>query len=221
MFLYETHVHCSPISACAADTPEDLVRAYKTRGYAGLILTDHFFNGNTGCPRERKWEDKVAFFLSGYERAKKKGGTCDFDVFLGWEYAIHGTEFLTYGLDDDFLLAHPNVDQLDIETYSALVRKNGGYLAQAHPYREAFWIGNPFPVAPHLVDGIEVFNGGQPPESNQKALEFARLHDLPVQAGSDAHSVRLRSASGIGLEKRAESVHDIIHAIKEKKVVLI
>ncbi|MCL2499046.1 MAG: histidinol phosphatase [Defluviitaleaceae bacterium] len=221
MFLYETHLHCSPVSACGADKPEDLVRAYKARGYTGFILTDHFFNGNSGCPREWKWESKVAFFLSGYERAKKEGDKCGFDVFLGWEYAIHGSEFLTYGLDADFLLGNPHVDRYDITSYGTLVRENGGYIAQAHPYREAFWVANPFPVAPHLIDGVEVFNASQPPESNKKAFDFARLHNLPMQAGSDAHSVRLNFASGIKMKERAKDIHDIIAAIKKRKVELI
>jgi hypothetical protein len=223
MFLYDTHIHCSPVSACGANTPEELVRAYKAHGYTGFILTDHFFNGNTGCPREWKWEKKVAFFLAGYERAKKEGDACGFDVFFGWEYGIRGTEFLTYGLDGDFLLANPFVDRYDIEAYSDLVRKSGGYLAQAHPFRDAFWVANPFPVAPHLIDGIEVFNASQSPEINQKALEFARMPNLPMHAGSDAHNtdIHLKFASGIKMKDRAETIGDIIHAIKERNVELI
>jgi hypothetical protein len=221
MYIYETHLHCSPVSACGADKPEDLVEIYKSLGYAGFILTDHFFNGNSGCPKDYNWENKVRFFLSGYERAKKAGDKCDFDVFLGWEYAIHGSEFLTYGLDGGFLLAFPAVDKLDIESYSSLVRQEGGYIAQAHPYRDAVWVRNPFPVAPHLIDGIEVFNASQTPEINKKAYDFACLHNLPKQAGSDAHSINIPFPSGIKLNNRAGNIHDIIKAIKEKKVELI
>jgi hypothetical protein len=221
MYRYETHLHTYPVSACGGNYPEEMVHAYKKMGYTGFIVTDHFLNGNTGCPPDLNWKDKMAFFLSGYKAAKKEGDACDFDVFLGWEYAIHGSEFLTYGLDEDFMPAHPNFDKLDIEAYSELVRENGGYLAQAHPYRVEFWVRNPFPVAPHLIDGIEAFNAAQPPLSNQKALEFARLHNLPVQAGTDAHSKKPRFPSGILLQNRAESIQEIITAIKKRKIELI
>ena len=47
MFLYETHVHTIKASACAWNTPKEMVQAYKQAGYAGMILTDHFIKGNT------------------------------------------------------------------------------------------------------------------------------------------------------------------------------
>jgi hypothetical protein len=221
MFLYETHLHCYPVSACAESTPEELVHAYKNRGYTGFILTDHFFNGNSGCPPNLKWEEKISFFLSGYERAKKEAEANDFDVFLGWEYAIRGTEFLTYGLGGDFLFTHPDFDKLSIEDYSKLVRDNGGYIAQAHPYRKAPWVSHPFPVAPHLIDGIESFNASQSDEVNQKAYDFARLHNLPIQAGSDAHGIHVISASGIKMRERAGDIYDVITAIKKRDIELI
>jgi hypothetical protein len=221
MYLYETHLHSAPVSACGASAPKDLVHAYRKRGYAGFILTDHFLNGNSGCPHHLPWDKKMDFFVSGYEEAKREGDKYGFGVFLGWEYAIHGSEFLTYGLDKDFMLAHPDFDKLDIETYSALVRENGGYIAQAHPYRQAPWVAHPYPVAPHLIDGVEAFNAGQTDESNKKALDFARLHNLPMQAGSDAHGVNVHFASGIGLKKKASDIQDIINAIKERQVELI
>ena len=52
MFLYETHVHSLTGSACGQCTPQEIVKAYKQAGYAGLILTDHFIKGNTSVPRE-------------------------------------------------------------------------------------------------------------------------------------------------------------------------
>ncbi|MCL2204085.1 MAG: PHP domain-containing protein [Defluviitaleaceae bacterium] len=220
MYLYETHLHTAPVSACASNTPQEMVRAYQALGYTGFIVTDHFFNGNTGCPPKRAWAEKVDFFLSGYRAAKKEGDALDFDVFLGWEYAIRGSEFLTYGLDEAFLYNHPNLDRLAIEDYSTLIRKNGGYLAQAHPYREAPWVRNPRPVAPHLIDGIEVHNASQSHEPNKKAAQFARLHNLPAQAGTDAHSTYIPHPSGIKLSARAPSIQHLIAAIKNHETIL-
>ncbi|MCL2187616.1 MAG: PHP domain-containing protein [Defluviitaleaceae bacterium] len=219
MFLYETHLHTYPVSACGNASPEEMVRAYKSMGYTGFIVTDHFFNGNTGCPHNLPWEEKVNFFLTGYYAAKNEGATLDFDVFLGWEYAIQGSEFLTYGLTPDFLYNNPNLDKLDIKAYSKLVRKHGGYLAQAHPYRNAFWVKNPHPVAPHLIDGIEAFNASQDAKANASALEFANRHNLPIQSGTDAHSTKPRITGGIHLPCRAANIRDIVEAIKNKKII--
>jgi len=153
--------------------------------------------------------------------AKTEGDLCNFDVFLGWEWCFSGTEFLTYGLSADFLLSHRNLDKLTVEQYCALVREHGGYNAQAHPFRRGYWIKNPFPVKPELMDGIEVYNACMPDEVNKKARDFAKRHNLPIQAGSDSHDKDISFASGIKLAKRAESIFDIIEAIKAKNVELV
>ena len=45
-YFYETHVHTSPISACAKVSVEEMLKAYKNAGYAGVFMTDHFIDGN-------------------------------------------------------------------------------------------------------------------------------------------------------------------------------
>ncbi len=220
-YLYDLHVHTSKVSACAIASPVEQVHAYKDCGYAGIIVTDHFINGNSSCPREWPWEQKMRYFYAGYAEAKAEGEKCGLDVFFGWEYCLDGTEFLTYGLELDFLLAHPNVDRLTVEEYSALVRACGGYLAQAHPYRNQAWVRNPYPVDAKLLDGMEVYNAGMPADGNAKAYTFARENHLPMQAGSDSHRTDLPFASGIRLAEKAKNVFDIINAIKTGRAELI
>jgi hypothetical protein len=221
MFYYETHMHTSPVSACAASSPAEQVRAYKEKKYAGIIVTDHFVNGNSSCPGDMSWKEKMTFFASGYEQAKIEGDLCGIDVFFGFEFNIHGQEFLTYGLSPDFLDAHPDMDKLTVEKFSALVRGNGGYLAQAHPFRSAWWIENQGPVAPHLIDGMETYNAGMTDAVNMKAQQYARLHGLPMQAGSDSHFIDIPFTSGIALTEKAETIYDIIEAIKSGRAQLI
>jgi hypothetical protein len=222
MFKYETHLHTSAVSACASCSPAGQVDAYIARGYAGIIVTDHFGDGgNSTCPGGLPWARRVEYLASGYRQAKREGGRRGLDVFFGWEYTIQGWDFLTYGLDIEFLLAHPEIESLSVERYSALVRRSGGYLAQAHPYREGWWIANPYPVSPDCIDGVEIFNASIRADENKKAHEFARMHDLPVQAGSDAHHKDLPFASGITLPEKAQNIHDIIRALIERKAGLI
>ena len=222
-FLYETHMHTSESSGCGRSTADAQVSTYKARGYQGIIITDHFINGYSTCPRYGKlsWEEKMQYVVSGYQAAKAEGDRLGLDVFLGWEFTVRGSDFLTYGLDLDFLIAHPNLHRLDVPEYSALVRNSGGFLAQAHPYRDQPYIEYKFPVEPQYVDAIEIYNASDTHKTNEKARAFAKKHNLPVQAGSDAHSVRINFSSGIKLNRRAENIHDIIDAIKGNKVSLI
>ena len=223
MFLYETHVHTSNVSACAVSTGAEQARAYKARGYAGIIVTDHFFSGNICYTSASGWDKKLEFFASGYNSAKSIGDKIGLDVFFGWEYTIYGSDFLTYGLDIDFLLANPKLaGTVRIEEYSRLVRESGGYLAQAHPFREAFWIQRSGAADPSLIDGVEVHNSSMTDACNKKAFRFAKKHSLPIQAGSDSHDAELYSGvSGIKLNKKAKSIHDIVLAIKSGDAELI
>jgi len=220
-FFYETHMHTSESSACAVSSAEQQAIAYKKRGYTGIITTDHFVNGYTTCPKSLQWEQKMRYFISGYENAKKVGDKIGLDVFFGWEFTIRGADFLTYGLDLDFLISHPQLDTMNIEEYSSLVRENKGYIAQAHPYREAYYIDYSFPVAHHLIDGIEVYNSYDSDFINNKALAFALKYDIPMQAGTDSHGRGEHHFAGITMSKKAESIHDIIKAIKAKEVKLV
>ena len=222
-YLYETHVHTSESSRCGQNSAAAQVRTYKKRGYTGIIITDHFVHG---CWRylPLPWEVKMKHVAAGYRAAKKEGIKCDLDVFFGWEFTVDGNDFLTYGLDIDFLLGHPNLDKLSLPEYSHLVRGVGGYIAQAHPYRNRANKGNKLPVDPKFLDGIEVYNALDARSANNangKALAFAKAHNLPMQAGSDSHGVDIPIVSGIKLGKRAENIFDIIEAIKVKKVELI
>jgi len=221
MYLYETHMHTYPASACAANSPEEMVRYYKHKNYTGVIITDHFFNGNSGCPKGIPWKEKVAFFTAAYLRAKDEGKKCGLDVFFGLEYSYNGTDFLVYGLDEPFLTATPGFDNLELEEFSAAVRRAGGYLAQAHPFRVAWWIANPEPVNPSLIDGIEVYNATMSDDVNRFAKEYAEKHDLAKQSGSDAHYTFAMSPSGIILQERATDISEIIDAIKNHRAILM
>ena len=219
-YLYETHMHTSQVSACAVVSAAEQVRAYKNKGYAGIIVTDHFINGNSTCPQRLPWKEKMKHIASGYVKAKAEGDKCGLDVFFGWEFTIRGSDFLTYGLDLRFLIENTNLDRMDIEEYSALVRRSGGYLAQAHPYRVEYYIERQLPVDHRLLDGIEVYNSSMPCQTNEKAFAFARRYNLPMQSGTDSHGARNLFPSGVELGKKATSIFDIIDAVKANKARL-
>ena len=110
---------------------------------------------------------------------------------------------------------------MPVEEYSPLVRKHGGYIAQAHPFRNADYVKRHHPAPYRLLDGIEVFNASISEEINAKALAFAEQYGLAKQAGSDSHSAWLKTAGGIKLQRPAEDIFDIIRALKTGDVELV
>ena len=120
-FLYETHMHTSEASACAVNTGAEMARAYKAAGYTGIIITDHFFYGNTAVDRKLPWRQWVERFCLGYEHAREEGERIGLQVFFGWESGYQGTEFLVYGPDKNWLLEHPEIRDATVEEQMKLV----------------------------------------------------------------------------------------------------
>lgn len=214
--LYETHMHTSQGSACAHSTGEEMARAYHERGYTGIIVTDHFFNGNSAVPKDLPWTERVERFLKGYEQAKATGETIGLQVFFGWEYADRGPEFLTYGLGKDFLLAHPDMLSWPIEGYFRAVKEAGGFLVQAHPYRRAPYIRE-VRTYEKLVDGFEVQNiGNSDVAFDLEALRTARENGLYETAGSDEHDHRRFRGGGMAFHRRLADIQDFILAVQDR-----
>ena len=219
MFLYDTHVHTKEISPCGQATAARQVRVAKECGYTGLIITDHLVENYSRCPDNLPWEERAAFQLTSYQLAKKEGDRIGVDVFFGWEYThwhlIPGADILTYGLGLDFLLAHPKLFTYTLEEYSRAVRGAGGYLAHAHPFRSghnrALDIEG---FSPDLFDGVEVYNSSETKDTNDSAMAYAKKYGLLMQSGSDSHTASKPRSGGVWLEKRAESIFDIINGIK-------
>lgn len=212
-FQYETHLHTKETSACATLTGAEHVRNYKKLGYEGILVTDHFFNGNSCIPKDLPWEQRVDLFCKGYENAKEEGDKIGLSVFFGWEANFHATEFLIYGLGKEWLKSHPDIMKWSIEEQYKKVHESGGFVVHAHPFRERSYIRE-IRLFPDAIDAVEVFNvGNQNDEFNKKALDYAKKHKLPVTAGTDAHGFE-NSHSGIAFPHKLENINDYIESIK-------
>ncbi|MBO4290999.1 MAG: PHP domain-containing protein [Lachnospiraceae bacterium] len=218
-FAYETHLHTSEGSACGRSTGAEMARACKAAGYTGIFVTEHFFYGNTAIDRSLPWTDWVEGYCKGYEHAKEEGDRIGLQVFFGWESTYDGTDFLIYGLDKAWLLAHPQIRDCSIEEQYRLVKADGGIVIHAHPFRERDYIKE-VRLFPEWVDGVEVVNAAHVknnpndphPEFDDRALEYALKYDFPQTGGSDAHSVRLMGG-GMVFPKRLESMQDFMDAV--------
>lgn len=92
-YRYETHMHTKEASACAGSTGAEMVRAYYRAGYSGIIVTDHFFNGNSCIPAHLPWTQRVELFCQGYENALREASKLDFHVFSDGNTTTTGQNF--------------------------------------------------------------------------------------------------------------------------------
>lgn len=219
-FLYETHMHTAESSACAHNTGAEMAKAYKEAGYTGIIVTDHFFYGNTAVNRRLPWSEWVESFCLGYEHAREEGEKIGLQVFFGWEAGYHGTEFLIYGLDKEWLLVHPEIKEASVEKQFSLVHEGGGIVSHAHPYREEDYIPE-IKLYPEYVDAVEgvnamhssnVSNAHKNPLFNERALAYGRAHNLPFTAGSDQHTTRM-IGGGMVFPRKLSDIHDFSRAV--------
>lgn len=185
-FLYETHLHTCQSSACGRSTGREHVRFYKDLGYTGIFVTDHFFGGNTAIPRELPWEEWVDRFCGGFEDAWEEGQRVGLDVFFAWEETFNGDDYLIYGLDRDWLKAHPEVRSWSHKEQYETVHRDGGCVIQAHPFRIRDYIQRIY-LCDRYVDGVEVANAGNDAFSDVYALRYAKEHHFVMTCGSDNH----------------------------------
>lgn len=213
-YAFETHMHTSEASACALSSARSMARFYKSLGYRGIIVTDHFFNGNTAIPSHLPWEQRVSLFCRGFENARAEGESIGLTVFFGWEYCYHGTEFLTYGLNKEWLLAHPESLSWGVEEYLTRVQEDGGFIIHAHPFREAPYIRK-IRLFPNLTDAVEAINMRNPETLYDKsAYNYAKEHGLAMTSGSDSHDSETLPGGGILFEKDIVSIEDFISTLR-------
>lgn len=210
------HCHTRESSKCASIDASDLVDFYKSAGYDGIVITDHFFNGNTIVPRDLSWEERVVLFLKGFENACERGRKIGVDVFLGWEFSLNGTDFLTYGLNREWLLAHENCDKLSINEYCDTVHHDGGFIVQAHPFREAGYI-EMIRLLPRKVDAVETINVSRTDFENRLADEYANNYSLIKLAGTDNHVGFRERIAAVEIDSKAENINDIMRSVMRNK----
>ena len=73
MNLYDVHVHTAEASKCSPQPGAEMAEEYHAKGYTGIIVTDHFLNGNTRVPADLPWKERIRLFCLGYEHAAERG----------------------------------------------------------------------------------------------------------------------------------------------------
>jgi hypothetical protein len=217
-FAYETHLHTKEGSACSSCPASAYVPLYKSLGYAGIMVTNHFFNGNCTVPHWLAWEDQVNQFFLGYEKAKEKGDEIGLQVFFGWESTNHFDDYLIYGMDKKWLLSHPQIMEWGPSQLFEAVDTEGGCIVHAHPFREHLFIDK-IVLYPECVHAVEVSNGANSIDFDRRALSYAQAYNLHTTSGADLHHSEYfeQQKRGVVFEKRLQSIQDYCQAIRERK----
>lgn len=216
MFYYELHAHTNAASLCSIVEPEAYIEFYINKGYSGMVITDHFYHGNTSINRRLPWDMFIDEFCEGYYRAKREGDKRGFTVLFGFEqkFVDGNDEYIVLGISPEWLKNHPEIrDMQRIEFFKA-IKSADGFVIQAHPFRERYYISNIY-LSLDYVDAIEVFNIGDLDEHTRRSYEYAKKLGLPVTGGTDIHSIENREeVGGVALERKIDTVEELIEEIK-------
>jgi hypothetical protein len=214
-YLYETHLHTRESSSCGVSRGREYVQRYLDLGYAGIIITDHFFNGNCRADRNLPWKKWVQEYFRGYENTKEEGLRKGLDVFFGWEETLDGDDYLIYGLDKEWLLDHPEASCWNPREQFDEVRRCGGCVVLAHPFRYAHNINR---VSTHegCISAVEAANSGNNQIADALAWAYAKKLKVSATAGSDIHyaaDIQRHTVFGVYLNKKMETITDYVDAV--------
>lgn len=216
----ETHCHTSEVSPCSRIPAQYLAQGYAEAGYRYMIVTDHYHPIVLEKPEMhgKSWSERIDFFWSGYEAARRAMEETELVVLPAMEVALNiredtglGDDFLVYGVTREFLKDEPYLYRLDYQAFYKKMHENGFLVFQAHPYRYGLQ-----PVEPICYDGIEMVNTHPRHFSrNALAVEFAAKHNLWVIGGSDAHGEEDIGRGGVMLPDGITGTQDFIQYYKE------
>jgi len=192
-------MHChTRLSKDSLNDPRKLVEVAASRGLGALCVTDH--NGLANALALSRMSDLPLKVIASEEVKSSEGEIIGY--FL--------TELVPKGLSPE-------------ETVRR-IKEQGGLVAVPHPFdtmRSASRLKTPALerlVGEGMVDIIEVFNARSTrAEDNEKALNYARRHNLVMGAGSDAHTL-LEVGRAFVEVPPFESPKEFLHALRRGKV---
>ena len=222
MFYYELHAHTNAASLCSIVEPEEYVKFYRNMGYSGMVVTDHFYHGNTSVERKLPWSEFIDRFCDGFYRVKAEGDKCGFTVLFGFEQKfMDGTdEYLILGISPEWLKNHPEIRDMERVPFFKTIREAGGFIIQAHPFRVRFYVRE-IKLSLDHVDAIEVMNLGDEDNISRQSYEYAKNLGLPMTAGTDNHSIiNRKEVAGVALEREIFTVEELIEEIRSGRAKL-
>ncbi len=183
----EMHCHTSRYSACAVNTPQELMREFVRTGYQVVYITEHM----TLWPRQELEQLRAEF--------------PQLKIFPGIEWTVSADP-----LQHVVILGADNPAYLTIGHWREclqLARAEGHLTVLAHPFR---WEGAGNVLAGQdLPDAIEYHTCNQQGEPSRVALEAATRLKLPLVNAGDTHGLHFINRFYIQTAPPVEQPNDI------------
>lgn len=163
-FSIDLHVH-SKFSGDTDSEPEEAVLHAIGLNLHGIAFTEHY-----------------SYAASEHAEGLKEKYSDRILILRGVEFSTEEGHCLIFGVDTDSLALR----YAPIEVIVRLVTRQGGVVIPSHPYRR----GNSLGARIHDLKGItavEGYNGNNMHSFNVRAIEAAKILNLPFTGGSDAH----------------------------------
>ncbi len=222
MYKYEIHCHTSECDKVATLTGAELVRAYKDKGYSGMVITDHYFSIFFDWFKDeletKSHKEIITRWLKGYYSAKNEGEKTGFTVLPGAEVRIDGTinDYLVYGLEEKDFYTLPLLNRMKSIEEVMDILPDYALVVQAHPFRDNMTVHSP-----NRLFGIEVYNAGTEDFRNDLAGIFAKHYKKAMTSGSDCHHDYAVGKGGIITEKAILTPTDLITVLRKNEYKLI
>ena len=209
------HCHSASVSFCARSSAEEIVEKYLEAGYTTIVSTEHLDRDTfwkVGL-EEVDWDRKVDYFLEG-QRKLQEAAKGRLHILLSAEVCLDKleTEFLLYGLTEDFLRRAGDIRYLsEARQLSELVRANGMLIFQSHPFRIHMKI-----IEPSLLDGIEIGNLSPNQSNNDIAQLWAERYNLTGITSTDYHNPDHTPKGGILTDYPITDNETLLKTLREK-----
>jgi predicted metal-dependent phosphoesterase TrpH len=164
-FKIDLHVHSKDSGDNDADPEETVLRAIE-RGLHGIAFTEHYY-----------------YAASEHAEVLKEKYGNRILVLRGVEFSTSEGHCLVFGLDTDKL----SMKYSPAKDVVRIVRESGGVAIPSHPYRSVNSLGDQVKSIGDLR-ALEGYNGCNMHAFNVKAIEAAKMLNIPFTGGSDAHA---------------------------------
>ncbi len=218
MIKIETHAHTGG-SWCALCGLEEIFKHYKSFGYGGIVVTNHYSYAEYKSHECESYRDYAKYFFSLIESAIEIGKKYDMKVFYGAEVKLNSdkTEYMLYGFDKNFLLDNANLWEFTQEQLFKIANANGLFMYQSHPFRQGVKAGNP-----KFMHGAESFNGHfHHVNNNVPAKAFCEENSLIEMSGTDFHDPGQPVTAGIFIPEDINDNAELVKYIMKGKVKLV
>ena len=193
----DLHIHCRERSSCGRASEREIIEAAQRAGLDALVFTDH----DRLVPAEH---------LDALNRQY-----APFRIFGGVEVSLPEEHVVVLGIQN------PALESMawEYETLWRFVRKQGGFMTLAHPFRFHDPIGVPIERFP--PDAIEVYSINTAVRNEKRIREIAGRLSIRLLSDSDSHTT---ATVGLFYNQVAQDVatdEALMAALRQEQPVLV